>query len=191
MTHLGIDYGSKMAGTTAISYLRDNKIKVRQSVKNKDADAFILSTVEEIKPEKIFLDAPLSLPAAFYNKGDNYFYRACDKKLKAMSPMFLGGLTARAMRLASILTKQDIQVIECYPKALVHIDTKLLPLYQKKNLSTLPEFCKILKSKIDYPISELLNWHQVDAVIAWWSGNRYQKNTAEIIGDEEEGQIIF
>lgn len=73
MSHLGIDYGSKMAGTTAIAYLDNGEIKVILSQKNKDADAFIIATTEQLKPNSIFIDAPLSLPLAYFRQGDNYF----------------------------------------------------------------------------------------------------------------------
>jgi uncharacterized protein len=51
----------------------------------------------------VCIDAPLSLPGVFTGLAgcDDYFYRASDRALRAMSPMFLGGLTARAMRLAN------------------------------------------------------------------------------------------
>lgn len=191
MSHLGIDYGSKLAGTTAIAYIKKDKIKVVQSVKNKDADAFILSVIEDTNPDKVFIDAPLSLPAAFYNKGDNYFYRDCDIKLKAMSPMFLGGLTARAMRLKSIITKKQTLVYETYPKALVNINTDLKPMYDKKSKDHIIPFCKLLKQEIPYSWTSLTNWHQVDAVLAWWSGYRHLNKEAIVIGNKQEGQIIY
>lgn len=89
--HLGIDYGSKLAGTTAICYQEGDALTIIQSEKKQDADRFINDTVESLKPEQIFIDAPLSLPAAYFGNGDDYFYRDCDRQLKAMSPMFLGG----------------------------------------------------------------------------------------------------
>jgi predicted nuclease with RNAse H fold len=113
MMHFGIDYGSKMAGTTVITYNQDNVLYQRSSVKNGDADAFILDCVTELQPGQIYIDAPLSLPLACFGKGTDFFYREADRKLKAMSPMFLGGLTARAMKLRLQLTEMELQLTFC------------------------------------------------------------------------------
>lgn len=189
--HIGIDYGSKLAGTTVIAYAIDGSLITIQSAKNKDADAFIIKEIEKINTTKVYLDAPLSLPLAYYDKGDNYFYRACDKELKAMSPMFLGGLTARAMKLKSQLQALDIDVIECYPKALVHHHPDLKAVYLKKNLSGLKVFIRELENYFPFSLPAIKNWHQVDAVLAWWSGYREQNNESITIGNPHEGLIVY
>ncbi len=106
MHWVGIDYGAKLAGTTAISFVENNQIKTVQSVRKQNADTFCLDWISRLKPDFIMIDAPLSLPLAYFGKGDDYFYRQADRELKAMSPLFLGGLTARAMRLANQWSKQ-------------------------------------------------------------------------------------
>ena len=189
--HIGIDYGSKLAGTTALAYELNGKLIILQSQKNKDADAFILQELEKINVTKVFLDAPLSLPLAYYGQGDNYFYRACDKELKAMSPMFLGGLTARAMKLKAQLLPKNFEVMECYPKALVHHYPDLKALYLKKNLSGLDAFVDQLKIHLPLDIPVIKNWHQVDALMAWWTGYRHTLNNAIEIGNPQEGLIIY
>lgn len=189
--HVGIDYGSKLAGTTVIAYVLDGSTKILQSTKNKDADTFIINELKKVSASKVYLDAPLSLPLAYYGKGDNYFYRACDIELKAMSPMFLGGLTARAMKLKAQLQALNIEVIECYPKALIHYHRDLKDLYLKKNLSGLNTFINQLKTHFPYDLPEIKNWHQIDAMMAWWSGYRDTKNEAVKIGIPEEGLILY
>ena len=93
MNHfLGIDYGSKVAGTTAICRLTESgQFEFSCSTKGRDADLWIKKAIEEFLPESIYIDAPLSLPGAYYGKESNYFYRQADRELRAMSPMFLGG----------------------------------------------------------------------------------------------------
>ena len=103
--HIGIDYGAKLAGTTAICFEQSGQLKIWQSEKKKDADKFVQESIKQLQPTTVFIDAPLSLPLAYFGEGENYFYRECDKILKGMSPMFLGGLTARAMRLAKPYTR--------------------------------------------------------------------------------------
>ena len=111
---IGIDFGAKKAGTTAIAKFDSNKIITEISNKNEDADKFIRTIIKKLEPEFIFIDAPLSLPNAYYGKGSNYFYRKSDIDAGAMSPMFIGGLTARAIKLKDDFN--NIQFIESYPK---------------------------------------------------------------------------
>jgi len=191
-TIIGIDYGSKLAGTTVIARVRAESTKVQfvQSLKKKDADQFILDQLASEPPTVIFLDAPLSLPAAYFGKGDDYFYRSADRELKAMSPMFLGGLTARAMRLKKQLNNQGHQVIEAYPGGLArHL---ALPKDQyKKQKIYLPSILELITTKIPikFVASDLITWHHVDALLACWTGWRYHEGIAENFGIAEEGQI--
>ncbi|MBK9525389.1 MAG: hypothetical protein IPO39_11705 [Bacteroidetes bacterium] len=99
----GIDFGSKMAGTTVIAVAGKTTIRLFSSRKNEDADSFLSVLVKEKGIEELFIDAPLSLPGVYRGilSGNDYFFRESDRVLKAMSPMFLGALTARAMKLCA------------------------------------------------------------------------------------------
>ena len=190
--HIGIDYGTKLGGTTAICYSNQGGLNIIQSQKNKRADEFICSCVEETKPDQVYIDAPLSLPKAYFGKGDDFFYRKADRALRAMSPMFIGGLTARAMKLKSQLENRhpSIKLIETYPGYCVREILQLKDLYNKKS--------KDLSRLVDR-LTEILplefaqtpeNWHQVDAAIAWYSGHRHIMGEHIEIGDTDEGSII-
>lgn len=97
MNFAGVDYGSKLAGTTVITFLSQNQLVTYQSPKGKNADDWLKNLLSTQKIGTIYIDAPLSLPSAYCGKGDNFHYRKADQMLHAMSPMFLGGLTARAI----------------------------------------------------------------------------------------------
>ena len=194
----GIDYGSKLAGTTVIAkWDRAAKegtlLQFVSSAKKSDADVFLKTEFLEDRPTHIFLDAPLSLPAVYRGATDreDYFYRACDRTLKAMSPMFLGGLTARAMRLASFFRQHDCTVFETYPGALAR-QYRLQDLNYKKQLGYLPDVINALRVKAPLPFQpgDLRDWHHVDAYLAIWSAQRFFAEEARIVGDPEEGLII-
>ena len=189
-TIIGIDYGSKLAGTTVIARAENAKVQFAQSLKKKDADQFILNQLETEAPTLIFLDAPLSLPNAYFGRGSDYFYRSADRALKAMSPMFLGGLTARAMRLKQELTNRGHQVIEAYPGGLArHLG---LPKDQyKKQKVHLPAVLELITTQIPIKFvkADLISWHHVDALLACWTGWRYHEGTAQSFGEEKEGEI--
>lgn len=159
-----------------------------QSEKKKDADAFIINFVKEYQPRKLFLDAPLSLPAAYFGKGDDFFYRSCDRETRAMSPMFLGGLTARAMRLRSELFQVDF--FETYPAFLVKEVLELKESYNKKTKDD-SEFLDKLLTLFQLELKDKpSNWHQVDALLCWISGKRHAQENHREMGNVKEGLII-
>jgi len=176
----GVDYGSKKAGTTVISWKSPDGMVVMQSEKNKDADNWLLDIVLEKKIKNLFIDAPLSLPKAFYNPAANadFFYRECDRSTNAMSPMFLGGLTARAIALSNKLKDCQVNTIEVYPAQLRRLLgdewMSLLTAYTGLN----NEF--ILTS----------NNHVRDSLLAWLSGYRFNQNTHSMYGISDEGVIV-
>ncbi len=187
---IGIDYGSQKAGTTAIAFCENRTIKFLQSTKGNSADDFILKVLNQQFSfiDTVFIDAPLSLPAAFYKKGEDFMYRKADRALSAMSPMFLGGLTARAMRLAVELGKIDIKCYETYPSQVEKVVLgKATP---KKDKIQLNRIEGVLTSD-GFSIEDCANRHQYDAFWAWWSGFRRNQNKANFIGDPDEGVIVI
>lgn len=181
---IGVDYGAKMAGTTAICYLETDKLRILSSVKNKSADDFISKAMEELKPKQVFIDAPLSLPLAYYNKGNDFHFRECDKILTAMSPMFLGGLTARAMHLNSSFPNTPFY--EAYPKM---VNKELGFKFYKKNIEkNITEIEQALPFVFEVKPN---NWHEVDATLAFVVGYRFNKGIAKFEGNKNEGLIYY
>lgn len=184
LSHFGIDFGAKLAGTTAVCFAKDGKLHLLQSAKKRDADAWLRRLFEEQKPSAVFMDAPLSLPSVYKGLGSDFHYRACDRAVEAMSPMFLGGLTARAMQLRAAFP--DLPFHEAYPAQVVRT---CWPdgLFYKKDLSS---FLAQMKEKLPLPFAEPPeNWHQVDAMLAWLTGWRYGRGEAVCFGDAAEGVI--
>jgi predicted nuclease with RNAse H fold len=190
----GIDFGSKKAGTTAIAWRGKNgKIAIAQSLKNKDADQFIVDWATKYEPTTIYIDAPLSLPGVYRqpDQYSDYFYRQGDRELRAMSPMFLGGLTARAMQLKARLEAIGIALHEVYPSALVDLLQLPRAIY-KKDKADIPKLLPALQAQALNlePVEPLQNWHQFDALLALTSGFRHQNNGHQLYGDPGEGGII-
>jgi predicted nuclease with RNAse H fold len=194
MKWAGIDYGSKVAGTTVIAYSANQQILLLASRKKQDADQMILDWAGASKPDYIFIDAPLSLPGVYQKpqQYDDYFYRKADRDLSAMSPMFLGGLTARAMKLKAQLEKSGIKVHEVYPGGLAK-KLPLDPALYKKDKSYIGEATEVILQQLDgYQMQQIpSNWHQLDALLALASGHRFIRGVAQLTGTEEEGQIIL
>ena len=191
----GIDYGSKTSGFTCAAILVGNKVHLHQAEKNKDADKWLISLFETYKCNVIGIDAPLSIPGALRGLDgfSNYHYRVADIEAKAMSPMFLGGLTARAIELSSWLKhKMSSETIEVYPKLAakgLNLDMKR---YKKDN-SYLEKAAAVMFERVDWIIDhlEISNWHQFDALLALISTEKFTRNTCSSIGDKAEGLIYF
>jgi len=186
---LGVDYGSKLAGTTVAAFVKGGQFNIIQSFKKKDADQMLSELIKEYACKKLFIDAPLSLPGALLGKGDDYFYRKADRLCKAMSPMFLGAMTARAIKLKDSF--QDVDFYESYPAGLVREMQELQAYYNKK---------ESIGTKAVDALEQLLpvelnarpeNWHQYDALLCWLIGYRFEKGEALAIGDEQEGLIYI
>lgn len=183
---VGIDYGSKLAGTTVIAHTQGNEIRLLSSEKKQDADQMVIEFLNNQNTEMVGIDAPLSLPKVYSGEGDDYFYRACDKSLKAMSPLFLGGLTARAMKLNA---QVEFDLKEVYPGALAReLDFKEFD-YKGKN----PNYQMMLdRLNWDYLIKELpCNSHQMDAVLALFIIWKIKTDQAQQAGVANEGLIYY
>ncbi len=183
---VGIDYGSKLAGTTVIAFTEKDEVKIIQSKKKQDADQFILDFLKDYSPELVGIDAPLSLPGAFTDLNNEFFYRECDKQLKAMSPMFLGGLTARAMKLNASLS---VDLKEVYPGALARSKSWKEYGYKTKEV----DYPSILRS-LDWPFSfhqSITDSHQLDGIIALYIVWKIQNNQASVVGNPKEGLIYY
>jgi len=192
---VGVDYGSKTSGFTCAAIINGETISVHQAIKNKDADKWLKDLLEPLKPNVIGIDAPLSLPGALRGiKGSiNYHYRKADLEAKAMSPMFLGGLTARAIEI-SVWFKNTIEsrVIEVYPK-LTAQELQLDSKRYKKDHTYLPQAKHVLESVSGWDLEtiELENWHQYDALMALRTAQRFSNEKANTLGDKAEGLIYF
>jgi uncharacterized protein len=184
MRWFGIDYGSKIAGTTAVAFLQNEELVIVQSKKNQDADSMIKELVDVHKPKRLFIDVPLSLPGV-YKEPDlysDYFYRACDRNLRAMSPMFLAGLTARGMKLSADFAKTGIISFETYPSAL----SKLLEIEEWEQIHQTVE-----KNLHPIKVQKPSNKHQADALLCFFAGFRFENGQSKIVGDESEGLIYL
>jgi predicted nuclease with RNAse H fold len=184
----GVDFGSKMAGTTAIAWLDENgKLHTLQSEKNKDADAFLIDCIMLNKIKQVGLDAPLSLPKGLYDLENNLncFYRDSDRELGAMSPMFLGGLTARAIQLKKTLKREAIIVSETYPAAFVK-NQNIKKHYNKKNAKSMAEFSAALQQIIPFQLPQTKSWHILDACICLIIALNIEWGKANFTGDADE-----
>jgi predicted nuclease with RNAse H fold len=188
MDFIGIDFGAKAAGTTVICWRERGLFHFNRSEKGGDADAWLQERVLDVRPEAIYIDAPLSLPGAYFGKGDDHFFRRADRLAGGMSPMFLGGLTARAMRMAEQWRMSGIQVHEVYPAALIRQEWDYLKVPAGKNIP--PHKLRLMAGMFALPPPAPKDRHEADAWLCWLSGYRHRAGQARSFGDKQEGVIL-
>jgi uncharacterized protein len=191
---VGIDFGAKTAGTTVIALYQDKvtPVKFVHTVAGHDADKLITETLKNLEPSLVFLDAPLSLPMVYRGRQEqnDYFYRKADRDLNAMSPMFLGGLTARAMSMSETIHSMGHKLFEAYPAGLVR-ELGLAQSGYKKAKRHIAEIGKKIAASyhIRLNVDHLDDWHHVDALLCMCTGLRKELKNAKSFGYEEEGLI--
>lgn len=188
MDFIGIDFGAKAAGTTVICYRERGLFRFQRSDKGGDADAWLDHRIRDLAPEAIYIDAPLSLPGAYFGKGDDHFFRLADRLAGGMSPMFLGGLTARAMRMAECWRAAGIEVHEVYPAALVRMEWDFLKVPSGKAIPA--HKIRLMAGMFALPPPAPKDRHEADSWLCWLSGYRHRSGQARSIGDSSEGVIL-
>jgi len=186
----GIDFGAKLAGTTAITWSTHDAIHTKLCPKGTDADRWLEEQIGAIDLAFVCIDAPLSLPGAYFGQGADYSYREADRQLQAMSPMFLGGLTARAIQFAARASTQKLNVLEVYPAALIRHIPDLQTSYHKKNRDSIQSFLPQLQKFIPFEMyAKPTTYHEIDSMLCWLSGYRHFQGQAIPYGNPKEGII--
>lgn len=192
---IGIDYGSKLAGTTSVCFIEDATIQFVRSAKKQDADAMIEALIGEMRPKWVAIDAPLSLPGVYSGVPGctHYFYRHCDQLTNAMSPMFIGGLTARAMQLKNRLNEGAEQWLEVYPvKRGKELGLERFGYRQKgADMAKIIHELQPLFPNITLEPKAVQSAHDLDALLALEIGLRCSRGQAQHLGQTEEGLIYY
>ena len=147
------------------------------------------------KPVLCFIDAPLTLPLCYQQviPDPDFHYRKADRQTGAMSPLFLGGLTARAMHLKFQLSRHQVDCFETYPGQFMRHYFPDLKSY-KKDSAAIETACQKLFNYLPKAISTFpspQNWHQFDALVALVSAFRFLHQSHITYGNSNEGLIII
>ncbi len=183
-TIIGIDYGGRTAGTTALAALVHHRLTLVSCPKGQDADVWIEKHVLDIQPSIIAIDAPLSLPSGIMGMDGDFHMRLADRLCGAMSPMFLGGLTARAMALKASCTGNGVW-IETYPSWIAKTRSGCL----RTNHAMVMKWLQKMWPEVNLPSP--VDQHQVDALLALSAAEHIYCNTSLHYGDPREGVIVI
>lgn len=190
MISIGVDLAGSTRRPTGLCSLND-KLVAKYSTVYEDSE--IIKFIEDVKPNVVAIDAPLSLPKGRKSINDRTgpHLRKCDEELLKLKikffPITLGPmrkLTERGIRLANELKAIGFKVIEVYPGAAQDI----LSISRKSNLSSLRKGLSKLKIKGEI---EKANEHELDAITAALVGLMFLESKAVALGDPEEGLLYI
>lgn len=190
---IGLQLGPQRTTPLTIAFEQEGQLLTGSSKAGEDVEKFLLKYLLGGPVKQVFVGAPLSLPAAYFQPKlyNDYLYRACDRELNSDSPMVLGGLTARAIRLKAILEAQGIKTYETNTShqlkrmALSIAPQAELDVHKTALLARVQE-----ETGLSIPPERIERWDQAHALLAFVAGYRYQQGKSEVFGLEKEGFII-
>mgnify|MGYP001012911011 CR=1 FL=1 len=87
---LGIDLGARGSGNTAVCQRERGLFRFHRSTPGADGDAWLNTLVAQLAPVAIYIDAPLSLPGAYFGRGHDHFFRSADRQAVGKQRLQLG-----------------------------------------------------------------------------------------------------
>lgn len=156
-------------------------------------DKEIIQKIEELNPEIIAIDAPLSLPKGrkSIEERTNVHLRECDRELLKRKikffPITLGpmrALTKRGIKLKKLLEKKGFRAIEVYPGGAQ--DVLKIPRKQR-GLDKLREGLERLGIK---GLNKSMTDHELDAVTCALVGKLFLEKRTETLGDPNNGIVM-
>lgn len=193
---MGIEYVNNRSLHSVICILDEvaGELEFLTATSQEEADEKIKQQILSRSPAYVFINAPLTLPGAYFSDdGKDFFYRECDKQLKCPSPMLNGELLARSIRLKhQVQNLADITIFETYPVYLAKELTIDEYGFGEEELD-IKQVLKKLQSKFDYPLDhrQINTKQHLNALLCLLSAIRYKEGESEAYGDDEEGLIII
>jgi predicted nuclease with RNAse H fold len=156
-------------------------------------DEEIVKKTEEVQPEIIAIDAPLSLPTGrtSVEQRTNVHLRECDKELLRKGikffPVTLGPmrkLTTRGIALKKVFERRNLKVIEVYPGGAQ--DILAIPRKQQG----IAQLRKGLEASGIRGLNERMNDHELDAVTCALVGKLFLEGKAVTYGTREQAMVM-
>jgi hypothetical protein len=189
MLVIGLDLAGSPTRPTGFCILREMKTGTKIIY----SDEEIIKDIEEVKPEIIAIDAPLSLPDGRKSIEDrnSIHLRECDRELLKRGikffPITLGPmrkLTERGIRLRKILENKGYRVIEVYPGGAQDV---LSISRKQKGLNKLLNGLKKLKIM---GLTDKMNDHELDAVTCAYVGKLFLEGKTLTFGMPDKSIIM-
>lgn len=175
---VGMDLAGKPDRPTGWALLQGKIVEVKELFSDKD----LLKETINVNPFMVAIDAPLTLPKSGVT-------RKADRDMRKLGyPVFpplypaMKTLTFRGMRLAQMLRKRKIEVIEVHPAS-----TRKALFMPVKDWGAIREVFVAMGLQ---KLKKALSSHEVDAVTAALTAYFHIRGSVEKIGDDVEGYIV-
>jgi hypothetical protein len=189
MLIIGLDLAGSDKRPTGVCILKEMKSETGILY----TDQEIIDKIQQVNPEIIAVDAPLSLPNGrkSIEERTNTHLRECDRELLKRRikffPITLGPmrkLTERGIKLKKILESMGYKVIEVYPGGAQ--DVLNIPRKQKG----LDKLIKGLKNLNIIGLKEEMNDHELDAVTCAYVGKLFLEGKTLTFGNSDKAIIM-
>ena len=189
MLTVGLDLAGVESRPTGFCILRDMNAETCLVY----SDEEISEKTEQVEPEVVAIDAPLSLPEGrrSIEERTNVHFRECDRELLKRKikffPVTLGPmrkLTSRGIRLRRNLEDNSFRVIEVYPGGAQ--DILKIPRKQK-GIERLRKGLERLKI---VGLTARMSEHELDSVTCAWVGKLFLEGKAVVYGITEQAIIM-
>jgi predicted nuclease with RNAse H fold len=189
MSIIGLDLAGSEKRPTGFCILKQMKAETELLY----SDQEIINRIQQVKPEIIAIDAPLSLPDGrkSIEERTNTHLRECDRELLKRKikffPITLGPmrkLTERGIKLKEILENMGYKVIEVYPGGAQ--DVLNIPRKQKG----LDKLVKGLKKLKIIGLTDKMNDHELDAVTCAYVGKLFLEGKTLTFGNSDKAIIM-
>jgi predicted nuclease with RNAse H fold len=189
MAVVGLDLAGVETSPTGFCFLKELRTKTFHVYRDEE----IVHRIEEIRPQVVAVDAPLSLPAgrkSIEERTSNHL-RDCDKELLRRKirffPVTLGPmrkLTSRGIKLKKDFEGKRFQMIEVYPGGAQ--DVLGIPRKQS-GIRNLKEGLEKLKIK---GLTDQMSHHELDAVTCAYVGKLFLEGKSIAYGTPEQAIIM-
>jgi predicted nuclease with RNAse H fold len=186
---VGLDLAGVESRPTGFCILRDMNAETCLVY----SDEEISEKIEQVDPDVVAIDAPLSLPEGrrSIEERTNIHFRECDRELLKRKikffPVTLGPmrkLTSRGIRLRRNLEGNSFRVIEVYPGGAQ--DILKIPRKQK-GIERLRKGLERLKI---VGLTARMSEHELDSVTCAWVGKLFLEGKAVVYGIAEQAIIM-
>jgi predicted nuclease with RNAse H fold len=186
---VGLDLAGVESRPTGFCILRDMNAETCLVY----SDEEISEKIEQVDPDVVAIDAPLSLPEGrrSIEERTNIHFRECDRELLKRKikffPVTLGPmrkLTSRGIRLRRNLEGNSFRVIEVYPGGAQ--DILKIPRKQK-GIERLRKGLERLKI---VGLTARMSEHELDSVTCAWVGKLFLEGKAVVYGITEQAIIM-
>lgn len=183
MTIIGLDLAGVESRPSGFCILDGMRVETQLVYNDKE----IVQKIDEVKPEVIAIDAPLSLPKGrkSIEERTDVHLRECDKELLRRGikffPITLGPmrkLTERGIKLKKLLENKSFKVIEVYPGGAQ--DVLSIPRKQQ-GLDKLRKGLEKLGIK---GLTKDMSDHELDAITSAFVGKLFVEGKTETLGNE-------